>query len=248
MTTGRTLIAATLVAELLICCHPAKAQSTVDVEHYRDAAADRWESAMKEFDAQNRAEIHSKDSILFVGSSSIRLWDNIETDMAPYHPIQRGFGGSRWSDVAVYAERLIHPHRFQAIVFFVANDISGREADKTPEEVKALFQYVHHVVREHARQAAGFYIAVTPTQSRWQVWPEIRAGNELIRKHCRDTPNTYFIGTESLFLQDDGTPENDLFRDDQLHLNRDGYIRWAAAIKSHLDSVLGGAMKTTAPR
>jgi lysophospholipase L1-like esterase len=217
------------------------ADEPVDLEPYRPASLARWSDAMREFETRNEAETHPEDSVLVVGSSSVRLWRDIEDDMKPYHAIGRGFGGSRWSDVAVFAERLITPHRFRAAVFFVANDITGGEADKSPDEIVALFQHVRDVVRRHNPDAPVFYIAVTPTERRWEVWPEIRAGNEAVRAYCQRTPQTHFIGTESIYLNAQGRPRSELFINDRLHLNDQGYVRWAAAIKSHLDSVLGGA-------
>ncbi|MCA9265629.1 MAG: hypothetical protein KDA60_17330, partial [Planctomycetales bacterium] len=136
-------------ALILIDCHAAHAKDAIDLERFRPSAIARWEQAMVDFDQKNDAETHPDDSILFVGSSSIVRWDHISTDVVPYHAIQRGFGGSRWSDVAVYAERLIKPHKFRAVVFFVANDITGGDNDRTPAEVLALFAHVRDVVRVH---------------------------------------------------------------------------------------------------
>ena len=210
----------------------------IDVEQYRAAAVQRWESAVAALEATDKIEKHPDNSILFVGSSSIRRWKDIATDIAPYHSIQRGYGGAKWSDVAIFADRLISPHTFRAVVFFVGNDITGSTTDKSPEEVAGLFAYVLGRVREHNQQAAVFYVAVTPTPSRFAVWPEARAANTAIRAVCERNNNTYFIGTESIFLDAAGKPWPELFVKDALHLNRDGYIRWTAAIKSHLDTVL----------
>jgi lysophospholipase L1-like esterase len=96
-------------------------------------------------------------------------------------------------------------------------------------------------VRAHNPAAPVFYVAVTPTPSRWAAWPAARNANSAVRNFCAGKTNTWFIGTESIYLDAEGQPCPDLFIDDQLHLNRDGYTRWAAAIKSHLDSVLNGA-------
>ena len=219
----------------------SSAAKSVDIEKYRAAAIKRWEGEIAKLEAKDKEETHPDNSILFLGSSSIRRWTEISTDMAPYHAIERGYGGAKWSDVAVYAERLITPHKFRAAVFFVGNDISGRETDKTPEEVAGLFAYVLEKVREHNEHAPVFFIAVTPTQSRFDAWPQIRAANTAVRAFCERTDNTYFIGTESIFLDAKGTPRPELFAADRLHLSRDGYIRWTAAIKSHLDSVLDRA-------
>ena len=213
----------------------------VDIEKYRAAAVDRWESEISKLEAKDKTETYPDNSILFVGSSSIRMWREIEADVAPYHPIRRGYGGARWSDVAIYAERLISPHTFRAVVFFVGNDVTGRGDDKSPQEVAGLFSYVLGKVREHNQEAPVFYVAVTPTSSRFGAWPEIKAANTAVRAVCERANNTYFIGTESVFLDAEGRPRPELFLGDRLHLNRDGYVRWAAAIKSHLDTVLDGS-------
>ena len=213
----------------------------IDIEQYRAAAVERWESGIAKLEAKDNIESHPDNSILFVGSSSIRRWKDIAADMSPYHPIQRGYGGAKWSDVAIFAERLISPHRFRAVVFFVGNDVSGRATDKSPEEVAGLFAYVLGKVREHNEQAAVFYLAVTPTPSRFGAWPKIDAANTAARAVCERNDKTYFIGTESIFLDAAGKPRPELFVEDALHLNREGYVRWTAAIKSHLDSVLNGA-------
>jgi hypothetical protein len=231
----------TILAILILGQLAATAQEPVDLGPYRAASVKRWEKDIAKLGALDQAESHPVDAILFVGSSSIRRWNTIAADMAPYHPIQRGFGGCKWSDVAIFADRLITPHRFRAVVFFVANDISGNDGDKTPGEVAALAAHVHHRVRAHDPDAPVFYIATTPTESRWNAWPEIKQANSAVRKFCAGRDNTWFIGTESIYLDPDGQPRPDLFVDDKLHLNPDGYQLWAAAIKSHLDTVLGGA-------
>lgn len=213
----------------------------VDLEKYRAAAEEKWEEDIVKLEARDAEESHPDDSILFVGSSSIRLWDDIVEDLSPYHPIQRGFGGSRFSDLAVYADRLIKPHRFRALVIFCANDIAGKENDKTPAEVAALFSYFRKKIREHNPEAPVLYIAVTPTPKRWEVWEQAKAANSAIRALCEADPGSHFIGTESLFLDGKGEPRPEFFIEDQLHLNRDGYAVWSAAVKSHLDSALNGA-------
>ena len=218
----------------------SRVSAPANVEHYRAAAVERWENEIAKLEAKDATESHPSNSILFVGSSSILRWSEIKADLAPYHPIQRGYGGAKWSDVAVFAKRLISPHTFRAVVFFVGNDISGSETDKSPEEVAGLFTHVLGAVREHDKQAAVFYVAVTPTPSRFDAWPDIKAANTAARAVCQKSPNTYFIGTESVFLDGTGEPRPELFVADALHLNRDGYLRWAAAIKSHLDTVLNG--------
>lgn len=226
-----------------LCSRPglAATPASFDLEPFRAASLARWEKEISALEARDRTEQQGTDGILFVGSSSIRLWKDIDKGMAPYRPIQRGFGGSSWTDVAIFAERLLTPHSPRAYVFFVANDIQGRDSDRTPAQIVALFQQVLGKIRARHPETPVFYVAVTPSGSRFTAWPKIKAGNRAVQAFCEATPHTYFIATESAFLDADGKPNDALFVEDRLHLNADGYVRWGSIIKSHLDGVLGGA-------
>lgn len=198
-----------------------------------------WETEILKFEELDQNETYPDNSILFAGSSSIRLWSTIEHDLSPYKVIQRGYGGAKLSDFAVYTERIIWPHKnIDGIVLFIANDISGNETDKTPEEVLNLFKYVVKTIRKEFPETPVFWIAITPTGSRWEVWPQIREANDLIRNYTIKNSDLYFIATERRFINKDGKPRPELFISDKLHLNDEGYRVWTEIIKSDLDSVL----------
>ncbi len=202
------------------------------------AAQQRWEGEIAALEARDRTEHHPPDSILLVGSSSIRLWDSLAADLAPYHPIPRGFGGSGFSDVAVFARRLIAPHRFRALVLFVANDVTGAPADATPEQVAGWFGYIVEVARAVQPQAVIFCLEITPTPARWAAWPKIREVNRALARECAARPGVWFIPTAHAYLTAEGRPAADLFREDGLHQNALGYRIWSAILKSHLDAHL----------
>ena len=92
----------------------------------------KWEDEILKLEQLDATEKYSDDAVLFVGSSYIRLWANMKTDLKPYKTINRGFGGSKFSDVAYFIKRLVYPHQFKAIVLYVGNDIVGSNLDKTP--------------------------------------------------------------------------------------------------------------------
>lgn len=214
-----------------ICCSPVN-----KYRHKEDFSI--WENDIKKFEFLDSTEEYPEKSILFAGSSSIRLWLTIKEDMAPYPVIQRGYGGAKLSDFAYYAERIIYPHQFKAIVLFIANDISGSEYDKTPEEVAELFKYILKVIRKKYPEIPVFWIQITPTWSRWEVWEEINQANELIKNICEKSPNTCYIKTSHYFLNEKGIPKKELFIEDNLHLNREGYKIWTDIIKNELDKYL----------
>lgn len=200
-----------------------------------------WESVMEEFEALDRQHDYPDESIFFTGSSSIRLWNTLAEDLAPYPVIERGFGGSRMPDLLYYADRYIGDHTFRALVLFVANDITGNtETDRTPEEVRDLFGQFIQKIRSYQADAPVFIIEITPTNSRWSVWPEINRANNLIAQLCDDYENVLYIPTRDLFLTQEGTPDDNLFVSDRLHLNEKGYQVWAKRIRSYLDPVLSG--------
>ena len=70
--------------------------------------------------------LENKKDLLFIGSSSIRLWDNIQVDMYPYSSVKRGYGGAHFYDLIHFSERLVKNHSPKAILIFVANDITGK--------------------------------------------------------------------------------------------------------------------------
>jgi lysophospholipase L1-like esterase len=198
----------------------------------------KWEAEMAAFDKLNQTEKYSDNSLLFVGSSSIRLWSTIKEEMAPYPIIQRGFGGSDSPAVAQYAERIVYPHQFRAVVIFIANDITGSPNDLSPKESAATFRKIVKTIRAKYRKQPVFLIEITPSQSRWKKWPLIKENNALLKALCHKQKNLYFIETAQSFLNEKGEPRNELFRDDHLHLNREGYKIWGALIKAEIDKVL----------
>ncbi|MGR3811772.1 GDSL-type esterase/lipase family protein [Jiulongibacter sp. NS-SX5] len=204
---------------------------------YADSA-EQWENEVTDLEFQDDIESYSDDAILFIGSSSIRLWKTIEEDMAPYEPIRRGYGGAHFYDLIHFTKRLVWPHEFQALCIFVANDITGGENDLTVNETMRLFKEVVASVRQKYPDVPIFPIAVTPTSSRWEVWPEVQKLNAAMKSYCEKKDHMYFINPSDRYLNEKGMPRDELFIRDKLHLNEDGYDIWAEEIKVELDKVL----------
>jgi len=225
------ILSQVLIPAILISCSPLK--------QFRNLPEVRaWEPEIAKFDSLNNIVKYPDDAVLFAGSSSIRLWTTLADDMSPYSVIQRGYGGAKLSDFAVYAKRIFSPLKCSALVLFVANDITGSNTDKSPEEVRRLFSIIHRTFRKDHPGVPVFYVAVTPTLLRWKAWPQISRGNELVKKWCENHPETYFISTDTAFLDKSGEPKAELFRNDRLHLNEEGYMVWSEIIKGELDRVL----------
>ena len=93
-------------------------------------------------------------------------------------------------------------------------------------------------IRKKHPDTPVFWIAVTPTPSRWHVWPQIQQAGEEIKDICNSEKNTYFIATDYAFLNDRGLPDEKYFVSDKLHLSKEGYELWTEIIRKELNKVV----------
>jgi lysophospholipase L1-like esterase/dienelactone hydrolase len=190
----------------------------------------KWEEDIKNLELLDAKEKGSKKSILFIGSSYIRLWEKMPTDLAPYETINRGFGGSKMSDVAYYIDRLIVNHPSQAVFLYVGNDITGTNLDKSPLQVLELVKYITKKIRQQYPNIPVYWNQISPAEKRWMVWDKVSEANELVKAWAAATPNTYFVETAQYFLGTDGKPLTQYYREDKLHYNIEGYKIWAKPV------------------
>ena len=99
-----------------------------------DPDPERFSDEIAAFEAWDAKNATPDDAILFVGSSSIRLWSTAEA--FPDKPVvNRGFGGSELSDVMHFFDVLVARHTPTTIVLYEGdNDIehgkpAGRDHD-----------------------------------------------------------------------------------------------------------------------
>ena len=124
---------------LLIQCSPLK--------HYPKSSYVWASPEIEHFKALNKIAA-PENALLFLGSSSIRLWETLAQDMAPYPVIQRGYGGAHLRDAIFYTETLLGDYQPAMIIGFIANDIKGDPADESPAKVKRLFKFFLKQIRK----------------------------------------------------------------------------------------------------
>lgn len=191
-----------------------------------------WKKEIHQFQKLDNKQTYPENAVLFVGSSSIRFWNSLEEDMYPIPVIKRGFGGSRIGDLVYWAPETILKYKTRKVVVFAGtNDFTGHTYDSPPEKVAdnvmALVRHIHDAQPE----TRIYYISITPTPDRWEVWPRAQQANELIKKEAERTHDFVFLDYTSDFLLPDGSPNPDLFKIDGLHLNDKGYAIWTAKLK-----------------
>lgn len=199
--------------------------------------AQKWD---KDIDALRKANATDSDAnaVLFLGSSSIRMWKSISEDIAPIKPIRRGYGGAKYCDLAIYTPALVRGLQFKAAAIFIGNDITGSQHDKTPEEVARLSRIVIQAVRSEVSDVPILLISVTATPSRFKHWPRIREVNRALENLARSERNVSFLETQSHYLNEKQEPKPEYFVKDMLHQNEAGYKVWGGLVRDRLESIL----------
>lgn len=193
----------------------------------------RWADSFAAFAAADKLKVPAQGGVLFVGSSSIRLWNSLETDFQALPVVQRGFGGSRMLDCTEYLQRLVTPFKPHLVLVYAGdNDLAE---GRTPQDVLKSFSAFVEGVRDALPATRIAYISIKPSPSRMALMPQIRETNTLIERYTHTVANADFIDIFTPMLSAEGTPRTELFREDQLHMNAAGYAIWKNAISEHLN-------------
>src|SRR3954452_10515282 len=146
----------------------------------------KWEKEVAAYEAADRQNPPPKGGVLFIGSSTIRLWKTLADDFPTHKVINRGFGGTEILDSTHFADRLILPHEPRQIFLRAGgNDI---HAGRLPREVAADFADFVRVVHERLPKTEIVYIGVSPAPSRWGENDKYRALNKMIRELALEMP------------------------------------------------------------
>lgn len=189
----------------------------------------RFEKDIQAFEAQDAQMPPPPGGVVFVGSSSIRLWKTVSEDFPGTPCINRGFGGSEVIDSVRFARRIVTPYRPSLVVFFAGtNDLA---AGKSPETVAADFFEFVRIVKEDVPGVRVAYISITPAPLRWSRVPEMRRANALIQARCLAEPDLLFVDVFRQMLGPGGVARPELFTSDRLHMNDAGYEVWRAAVR-----------------
>jgi lysophospholipase L1-like esterase len=195
-----------------------------------------FENEIRAFEAGDRTNPPPKNAILFIGSSSIRMWKTVAQDFPEYRVINRGFGGSQISNSIHFAERIVIPYEPSVIVFYAGgNDIN---AGKSAVTVFDDFKTFVSTVRAKLPATRVAYISIAGNPARWAQVERVREANRLIRDYTRTQAGLSFIDVFPHMLGDDGQPKPDIFLDDKLHMNGRGYAIWKRVVGEHLKTLV----------
>jgi len=184
---------------------------------------DRFEAAIAKFEADQSANPPPKGGNVFIGSSSIRLWNL--TEAFPEQPcINYGFGGAVMEEVARYAPRLLPECQPRRVIVYAGDNDLAREIE--PKAVVADFEKLVAYLAETVPKAEVIILAVKPSPSRWKLREQYLATNKLLSEIADSNPRVKYADTWSVLLNDDGGPKAAYYQKDNLHLTPEGYAAW----------------------
>jgi lysophospholipase L1-like esterase len=225
----RLVTAITLLAMLPLAEIPGQQvpRSYVEARDYT-----KWEKEVAAYEAADRQNPPPRDGILFIGSSTIRLWRTLSEDFPHHKVINRGFGGTEIVDSTHFANRLIFPYEPKQI--FLRAGGNDLHAGRTPREVAADFLNFVRTVHERLPKAEILYIALSPAPARWGEGDKARELNRLIREMALELPRVGFVDAYDISLTADGRARPELFVKDRLHFAPEGYKLLAERVRPFL--------------
>lgn len=203
-----------------------------------------WEETIREFETWDSKNTFPSNAVLFVGSSSIRMWPTAEC-FTEWPVINRGFGGSKISDVNYFAQRIVLRYESEVIVFYAGdNDVAG---GKSAQSVFNDYKEFVGLVQKKLPVTRIIFVSIKPSGSRWSLWPVMNEANIMIKEFCGKDERLIYFDAATPLLDGEGKPRDELFLKDRLHLNGEGYRIWTELLGPVIKKALGQDKENTNP-
>jgi len=181
----------------------------------------------KDYPTQNNL-----NTIVFTGSSTIRMWKSLQEDFPEHKVINAGFGGSNSSDLLFYLNELVLDYKPSKVFIYEGdNDISG---GKSIEEILVNYNLIVSKIHKALPETKIILISPKPSVSRWELADKYLELNKNLKKSTKGKKYLKYADLWKPMLNKDKEPMKDIFLKDNLHMNEKGYAIWAKTIKKFL--------------
>lgn len=194
----------------------------------------RIENAVKNFQNFDDRNTFSKNSILFVGSSSIAGWKT-SISFPEFSIINRGIGGMNMHEIINYYDTLIKKHTPSIVAIYCDIDV---EQGKAPEEAVSAFKKLVNKIKSDFPKTHILLLSMKPVMVDDFIGENIRKNkmitNTQLLDYSKKEKNVHFIDLASPMLFSDGKLKTAVFIADGMHLNELGYSIWNPIIRNKL--------------
>lgn len=192
----------------------------------------RFQSEIDKYSEQ-AASVSNKNLILFTGSSSIRIWNDVGERFPEKNIINRGFGGSTMADLLYYEDELIF--RYKPAKIFIYEGDNDINAGKTTEEIlKDAEALLQHIRTKLPKSTKVYFICAKPSVARWKLKEQYEQFNAQLKAWTQTEANVEYVDVWTPMLQPNGEVMNDIFMEDNLHMTPKGYDIWEKVIRPYL--------------
>lgn len=174
----------------------------------------------------------SKRTIVFTGSSSIRLWKDVQERFPDHQVLNTGFGGSQFSDLQHYLDELIL--NYNPVKVFIYEGDNDVFAKKRPRKIVQIAQDIIDTLQQREPDMEIVLISAKPSISRWKFRGRYRRLNRKLQKLASETKGIDYVDVWYPML-DKRKVRQDIFIEDGLHMNSKGYDIWYDVIKNYMD-------------
>ncbi|MDX1285693.1 MAG: D-alanyl-lipoteichoic acid biosynthesis protein DltD [Draconibacterium sp.] len=173
-----------------------------------------------------------KKLVVFTGSSSIVMWKDVQERFPEYNIINNGFGGSHFSDLLYYYDKLV-TKQTPDILFVYEGDNDVAHDKKTLVIYKDFKTLVKKLKRDLPSTKVVF-ISPKPSVARWHLTKQYNKINKKIRRFCKKNESYEFADVWPIMMDENGMVRKDIFLKDDLHMNKKGYDLWEKVISEFL--------------
>ncbi|MBU2899676.1 GDSL-type esterase/lipase family protein [Maribacter dokdonensis] len=170
----------------------------------------------------------SKETIVFTGSSSVRLWRKLQEEFPDHQIINSGFGGSQASDLLYFIDELILSYNPKKV--FIYEGDNDLWAKKRPADVLDTTADIIRRIKAKNASTQVILISAKPSISRWKIRGKYKRLNRKMERFTQDDPNLFYVDVWKPMLNKRKL-KTDIFIEDGLHMNQKGYDIWYAAMK-----------------
>ncbi len=196
-------------------------------------APNRFDEEVNEIKKKNDALWDvSRPAIVFTGSSSVRLWEDLQDRFPDQQVLNTGFGGSQFSDLELYLDELILSYDpIKVFIYEGDNDVNAKVKLRTIVDTS---ERILDVLQQKKQGIEIVLISPKPSISRWKLRGKYKRLNRKLARLASKTEGVEFVDVWYPMLEKRKLKQ-DIFIEDGLHMNSKGYDIWYDVIKNYVE-------------
>jgi lysophospholipase L1-like esterase len=185
-------------------------------------AGNRFEPNVRLYEESDKQSMPPAGAILLVGDSQFFRWKTVNEDLPGYTIINRGIDSFQTSDVNYFFDRLVTPYKPRMIIMHAGgNDV---HTGKTTAQILTDYRTFVGKVRKILPTVPILISSTTPGPARWDEADKRKELNKALKDYAATEKNIQFVDLWDAMLTPDGKPREDLWVEDRIHPNHEGYL------------------------